>query len=117
MSDISFRDMAQRLLTEAGLPNEDDALDDLVHDIFSAQASEINNRGRDAQCAALGRDPATCAVTSWEDLCEDVHDSFSRAASSVNNEGPLSQVATLLEHGVTEADIRAALRPGPDGPA
>lgn len=43
-----------RMVTEAmGEKYADDALDPLVHDCFSEQASEVNNSGRPAQIECL----------------------------------------------------------------
>lgn len=64
-------------------------LDDLVHDVASKRASDVNNQGG-------GDDEA-------------VHDDFSRNASDVNNEGVDGQLRFLFAEGLSMDEVAAAL--------
>lgn len=88
---------------------EDDALYDVIHDAFSAEASRINNRGRTEQLKHAGLTDQEAGWTTDEDLDETVHDVFSAKASEANNGGVEAQLAALFELGWSEAEIEGKI--------
>lgn len=93
-----------RILDEAGLSESDtvDDIDDRVTDIYDRRASEMNNRGAEAQAHVLG---LMAEDYAYGDLDDDIADHLSAKASALNNEGIVAQMTFLLEDGLTEADI------------
>lgn len=93
-------------------PDRQEALDDLVCDIASQIASEINNRGKEAQCRHL----AVATPPEDTDLDDLVHDSLERAASETNNAGIEAQIDDLHQDapgsGVDAAGVSAGMSYG-----
>lgn len=87
--------LAEAMAQEFGHQPED-ALDDLVYDIFGEDAADDLNRMDDD--AALGE--AGEAVLEAHEL----------DASEINNEGMRGQIRALLGAGIEEARIRATIQ-------
>lgn len=79
-----------------------DALDELVHDVASREASDANNGDQTGYLTTHGitADPEA-------DLDELTHDAASQQASDVINSG--DHIAYLTARGYTTADIRTAI--------
>lgn len=88
---------------------QDGDLDDLVHDVYSREATAVNNGGQEAQQAFLLVSFFTpgeiAAITDRDALDETVHVVHSDHATEVNNGGKDEQLAFLLEHGYTPVDL------------
>lgn len=84
-----------------------EALDNLVHERSSRNASAINNDGFENQISFLR------GSGYYEDICHDedidalVHDTASMQASATNNDGLPSQIAYLNKAGMTDSEILA----------
>jgi len=106
--DVHARIMVTRFIAESeGITAT--ALDDLIHDEADKGASEINNRGVEAQLELLGRSGENPGDFEDGELDDSVHDHFSNLASEANNSGVDSQLYWLFYRGWSAEDVLAEL--------
>lgn len=89
-------EMAEQIMD--GFPTYDETdftevLDELVHETADSEAAAITNGAYEHELSTSEVE-ATC----------------SKMASDINNQGPQAQIAFLLKYGLSEDEIRSALR-------
>lgn len=104
----------QKLISKLTALLVDGELDELVHGVFSGRASDLNNKGGEAQREFLQScDCTDMEIRQWESrdaLDEMVSVFLSDEGSDINNDGVEAQVAFLLNNGYT-ADTLLKERP------